>query len=63
MRKTHYMFTKPRIVSARISDDEMENVKQLMEVTSMSASELMRKAFQLQRERFNVAGMLSNSNL
>ena len=63
MRKKHYMFTKPRIVSARISDDEMENVKQLMEVTSMSASELMRKAFQLQMERFDETGMLGNSSL
>lgn len=63
MRKKHFAFTKPRIISARISDGEMENIEKLMTVTNMSASELMRKAFQLQIERFNEAGTLSSTRL
>lgn len=63
MRKKHYAFTKPKIVSARISDNEMENIEKLMTVTSMSASEIMRKAFQLQIERFNEAGTQNISGL
>ena len=58
MRKKHYAFTKPKIVSARISDGEMETIEKLMTVTSMSASEIMRKAFQIQIQRFNEAGTL-----
>lgn len=53
MRSKLYTCTKGKIVSARISDDEMENVRQLMLVTNMSASEVMRSAFLLQMERFN----------
>jgi len=52
MRKKLYTFTKPTIVSARISDDEMESVERLMEVTNMTASQLMRQAFRLMVERF-----------
>ncbi len=53
MRSKLYTCTKGKIVSARISDDEMENVRQLMLVTNMSASEVMRSAFLLQMERLN----------
>jgi len=63
MRSKLYTNTKPTIISARISDDQMENVKQLMEVTHMSASEIMRSAFQLQIERFNGAGKVRNPGL
>jgi Ribbon-helix-helix protein, copG family len=63
MRSKLYTNTKAKIISARISDDEMENVKQLMEVTHMSASEIMRSAFLLQIERFNGTGTISDSNL
>jgi len=55
MRSRLYTNTKAKIISARISDEEMENVRQLMEVTHMSASEIMRSAFQLQIQRFNGA--------
>ena len=61
MRNKHYAFTKPRIVSARISDDEMEHIETIMTMTSLSASEVMRKAFLLQMKRFNETGKLSNS--
>ena len=63
MKRKYKEITKDTIVSARISDDEMNNVKQLMEVTNLSASEIMRKAFHLQVERFNEAGVLSSSCL
>lgn len=64
MRRRKYKeITKDTIVSARINDDEMESVKQLMEVTNLSASEIMRKAFHLQVERFMEAGALSSSCL
>jgi len=56
MRRRLYTNSKAKIISARISDEEMENVRQLMEVTHMSASEIMRSAFQLQIQRFNGAG-------
>ena len=60
MRSKLYTATKGKIVSARISDDEMENVRQLMQATNMTASQIMHSAFLLQRERFNGAGTLSN---
>lgn len=63
MKRKYKEITKDTIVSARISDDEMLSVKQLMEVTNLSASEIMRKAFHLQVERFNEAGVLSSSCL
>jgi hypothetical protein len=63
MRSKLYTKTKAKIVSARISDGEMENVKQLMEVTHMSASEIMRSAFLLQIQRFNGAGADRNPAL
>lgn len=57
------LYTKRKIVSVRISDDEMYNVKQLMEATHMSASEIMRSAFLLQIQRFNGAGAECNPAL
>lgn len=63
MRSKLYTCTKGKIVSARISDGEMENVRHLMEMTKMSASEIMRSAFQLQIERFNGAGAVRNHSL
>jgi Ribbon-helix-helix protein, copG family len=56
MRSRLYTATKGKIVSARFSDDEMENIKKLMQVTNKSASEIMRIAFQLQIDRFQGAG-------
>lgn len=38
---------KPYVVSMRISDDEMRNIQELMQLTNKGASELMREAFQL----------------
>lgn len=61
MRSKLYTCTRGKIVSARISDDEMDNVRHLMEMTSMSASEIMRSAFQLQIERFNGDGELHHT--
>lgn len=58
MKRKYKEITKDTIVSARFSDDEMYKVKQLMQVTKLSASEIMRKAFQLQVQRFNTTGAL-----
>ncbi len=38
---------RPYVISMRMSDDEMMRIKELMQVTNMGASELMREAFQL----------------
>jgi len=38
---------KPYVVSLRISDDEMKQIRELMQVTNKAASELMREAFNL----------------
>jgi hypothetical protein len=63
MRRKYKEITKDTIVSARISDDEMKSVKLLMEVTNLSAAEIMRKAFHLQVARFNEVGALGSSCL
>jgi len=63
MRSKLYTNTKPTIISARISDDEMENVRHLMEMTNMSASEIMRSAFHMQIERYSGAGEARNPGL
>lgn len=60
MRSKLYTATKGKIVSARISDDEMESVKQLMQATNMTASQIMHSAFLLQIERFSAAEPLSS---
>lgn len=61
MRNKLYTCTKGKIVSTRISDDEMEQVRQLMELTNMSPSEIMRSAFQLKIERLKNAGSTGNA--
>jgi len=38
---------KPYVVSLRISDDEMKQIRELMQLTNKAASELMREAFHL----------------
>lgn len=38
---------KPTVISVRISDDQMEDLRRLMEKKKMSASEVMREAFNL----------------
>ena len=38
---------KPYVVSMRITDDEMQSIHELMELTNKGASELMREAFHL----------------
>jgi MOSC domain-containing protein YiiM len=38
---------KPYVVSLRITDDEMDSVRKLMNLTNKGASELMREAFRL----------------
>jgi predicted DNA binding CopG/RHH family protein len=63
MKRKYKEITKDTVVSVRISDDEMQNVKQLMEVTNLPASEIMRKAFHLQVVRFNETGALNSSYL
>lgn len=63
MRRKYKEITKDTIVSARISDNEMKSVKLLMEVTNLSAAEIMRKAFHLQVARFNEVGALGSSCL
>lgn len=45
---------KPYIVSLRISDAEMEAVRELMQLTGKGASELMREAYSLFRKRLNL---------
>jgi hypothetical protein len=63
MKRKYKEITKDTIVSVRVSDGEMYDVKQLMEMTNLSASEIMRKAFHIQVERFNENGALSSSCL
>ena len=60
MRKGLYAFTKPNIVSMRVSDDEMETIKQLMEATNLKTSDIMRKAFQMLNEQFKETGEWEN---
>ena len=60
MKRKYKEITKDTIVSARISDEEMEHVRQLMYVTNLSAAEIMRKAFQLQIERFQTASVMDS---
>lgn len=62
MRSRLYTATKGKIISARFSDDEMENIKKLMQATNKSASEIMRIAFQLQLDRFQGAGIPASSS-
>jgi hypothetical protein len=63
MRSKLHTCTKGKIVSARISDGELENVRQLMELTNLTPSEIMRKAFHLQIERFKQTPIPDNPSL
>ncbi len=36
---------KPTVISVRVADDQMEDIRRLMEKKKMSASEVMREAF------------------
>lgn len=36
---------KPTVISVRVTDDQMEEIRRLMEKKKMSASEVMREAF------------------
>jgi hypothetical protein len=63
MKRKRKLNAKNKIICLRISDNEMENVRQLMEKTNMSASELMRKAFLLQVDRFIGAAAVGGSSL
>lgn len=63
MRRKLKDTTKDRVISLRISDEEMEHVRQLMEVTNLSASELMRKAFHLQVHRLTRMAAMGSSGL
>jgi hypothetical protein len=60
MRKSLYTYTKPNVISVRISDDEMKRIEELMEKTNMKASEVLRKGFQLLTERFSEGGARKN---
>ncbi len=51
---------KPNIVSMRIADDEMENIHKLMALTNKSASDLMREAFSLFNEQWQMTRLQSN---
>ena len=56
MRNRLYAYTKPRIVSVRFNDDEMEYIQSLMEVTGMTPSDVLRKAFIMLKEQLEQAG-------
>ncbi len=63
MKRKYKDITKDTVISARITNEEMNNVRQLMEVSNLSASEIMRKAFHLQVARFSAAGALNSACL
>lgn len=46
---------KPNIVSIRITDQEMEDIKQIMDRTNRRASDLMRDAFELFATKWEVS--------
>lgn len=50
---------KPTVISVRVADDQMEDIRRLMEKKKMSASEVMREAFyvfanDLEQQRLDV---------
>lgn len=45
MGKSAYVTTKPTVISVRVTDEQMEVVRRLMETKKMSASDVMREAF------------------
>lgn len=46
---------KPHIVSMRITDEEMEKVRKLTELTNLTAADLMRDAFNLWRQQWELS--------
>lgn len=46
---------RPHIVSMRITDEEMEKVRRLSEMTELTAADLMREAFTLLRQRWELS--------
>lgn len=49
--KSVYTNTRPSVVSVRVTDEQMEDIRRLMEVTKKSASDVMREAFGLFAEK------------
>lgn len=46
---------KPYIVSMRVTDEEMDKFRQIMEMTNLSAADLMRDAFTLLRQQWELS--------
>ncbi|WP_243374237.1 hypothetical protein [Geotalea sp. SG265] len=46
---------KPYIVSMRVTDEEMDKFRQIMAVTNLSAADLMRDAFTLLRQQWDLS--------
>lgn len=51
MGKSVFVNTKPTIVSVRVTDEQMEGIRRLMEATKKSASDIMREAFDMFAEK------------
>jgi len=47
LRGKYKLSQKPHVVSLRVSDDEMKQIRELTQLTNKAASELMREAFHL----------------
>lgn len=47
MGKTIYETARPTVISVRVADDQMEEIRRLMEKKKMSASDIMREAFRV----------------
>ncbi|BEH09310.1 MULTISPECIES: ribbon-helix-helix protein, CopG family [Geobacter] len=58
MGKSVYVNTKPTVISVRVTDEQMEEVKRLMEKMKMSASDIMREAFFQFADKVERAGRL-----
>ncbi|GAB7025485.1 hypothetical protein [Geotalea toluenoxydans] len=46
---------KPYIVSMRVTDEKMDKFRQIMEKTNLSAADLMRDAFNLLRQQWELS--------
>lgn len=56
--KSVYTNTRPSVVSVRVTDEQMEDIRRLMEATNKSASDVMREAFTLFGEKIERAERL-----
>ena len=56
--KSVYTNTRPSVVSVRVTDEQMEDIRRLMEATKKSASDVMREAFALFAEKIERAERL-----